>query len=269
MHFNITSSSSLLTTMCYSMNSSFQEPAIVPTISREPTPAESYASHSSMTSPPPSVAALPLRGITNVPADKLPTTKVAAPAAQAPTGDSKGIPINRAGQRIDRRLRQPTTVEQERFEARIKYRKLCNEHHLRHNCYQYNCKYDHDDLDAEMKNTLRYVARRIPCSTGMKCRRGDCYYGHQCPWGNDNCSNVKVRHFDALRNCSAADMITVRLPPKRHARCHRLRDCQIRARCTCLMLGCTTFKARMWFRIGVLLAVCSCQKHRSVVRIRC
>jgi hypothetical protein len=171
---------------------------MAPTLSREPTPAESYASYALMTPPPPLVAALPLRTIgNNVPVQKTPTTKVAAPAAHAPTGDSKGIPINRAGQRIDRRLRQPTTVEQERFEARIRYRKLCNEHHLRSNCYQYNCKFDHDDLDPEMKNTLRYVARRIACSSGMKCRRGDCYYGHQCPWGNDQCSNVKVHHSEA------------------------------------------------------------------------
>jgi hypothetical protein len=236
--------------MSYSMNSSFQEAAIAPaiatTITREPTPAESYASHSSMTSPPPSVAALPLRGITNVPADKLPTTKVAAPAAQAPTGDSKGIPINRAGQRIDRRLRQPTTVEQERFEARIKYRKLCNEHHLRHNCYQYNCKYDHDDLDAEMKNTLRYVARRIPCSTGMKCRRGDCYYGHQCPWGNDNCSNVKVCHFDALQNSSATNMIISAASSKKA--CTMSQTSRLPNSCPLQLpdiLGCTTCKARM------------------------
>ena len=175
-----------------------------PAIVREPTLAENYASHSSMTSPPSSVSALPVRG-SSIPKDaenippKLPTlaTKTAqvipsTTPSHVPTGDSKGIPINRAGQRIDRRLRQPSTMEQERFEARIRYRKLCNEHHLRSNCYQYNCKYDHDPLDAEMRNTLRYVARRIPCAAGMKCRRADCYFGHQCPWGNDDCSNIKV-----------------------------------------------------------------------------
>ena len=186
-------------TMCCSIASGLEEAAATAAIYREPTPAESYVTHSSITSPAPSAASVPLRTISNVPVDKVPATKVAAPVTHAPTGDSKGIPINRAGQRIDRRLRQPSTVEQERFEARIRYRKLCNEHHLRDNCYQYNCKYDHDDLDAEMKNTLRYVARRIPCTSGMKCRRADCYYGHQCPWGNDNCSNVKVCCFKLSR----------------------------------------------------------------------
>lgn len=177
-----------------------------PALVRTPTPAESQGSQSSLTSPPLSITALSIRGAsiskdkenvapTSKAADKAPSAKIAAPTAKhAPTGDSKGIPINRAGQRIDRRLRAPTTQEQERFEARIKYRKLCNEHHLRATCHVYNCKYDHDDLDSEMRNTLRYVARRIPCSQGMKCRRGDCYYGHQCPWGSSDCTNYKVRY---------------------------------------------------------------------------
>lgn len=256
----------LLLTVCRSMYSNFDEPAFAPAITRERTPAESYTSHSSITSPPLSVAALPLRSVDNSPAEKAPTTKVAAPAARAPTGDSKGIPINRAGQRIDRRLRQPTTMEQERFEARIKYRKLCNEHHLRSNCYQYNCKYDHDDLDAEMKNTLRYVARRIPCSSGMKCRRGDCYYGHQCPWGNDNCSNVKVGHLLVCEAHEATDSITVRLPPERHARCYRFRNCQIRACCTSLNLvirhGDDAYaREKKFIEHGNIACSMLCQKH--------
>lgn len=230
-------SESLLTTVSPSMTPSLEEPTIASAIVREPTPAESYASRSSRTSPPPSVSGLPIRGNSVVSAEKPPATKSAVSATHTPTGDSKGIPINRAGQRIDRRLRQPSTMEHERFEARIRYRKLCNEHHLRNNCFQYNCKYDHDELDAEMKNTLRYVARRIPCSSGMKCRRGDCYYGHQCPWGNDNCSNVKVCSLYGWRISAASDFTAVRFYPKRHARCDRFRDCQIRASCPGLSLA--------------------------------
>ncbi len=108
------------------------------------------------------------------------------------TGEGKsGIPINRFGQRIDWKLRVPTTAEMEEFERRIVRRKLCNEHHLRDNCESYNCKYDHGPIDAGMKNTLRYKARSIPCTQGSKCRRQDCFYGHQCPWGNNNCGNLK------------------------------------------------------------------------------
>jgi hypothetical protein len=109
-------------------------------------------------------------------------------------GDPRGIPVNRSGQRIDRPMRQPTTLEQERFEARISYKKLCNEHLLRNACKQYYCKYDHDPLDAEMEHTLRYKARGIACVNGMACRQGDCYYGHHCPWPdcwNKQCAFLK------------------------------------------------------------------------------
>lgn len=111
-----------------------------------------------------------------------------------PPGDPRGVPVNRSGQRIDRVMRQPSTLEQERFEARISYRKLCNEHHLRNACKQYHCKYDHDGLDPEMEHTLRYKARGIACANGMSCRQGDCYYGHHCPWPecwNKQCAFLK------------------------------------------------------------------------------
>jgi hypothetical protein len=111
-----------------------------------------------------------------------------------PSGDPRGIPINRSGQRIDRAMRQPSTLEQERFEARVSYRKLCNEHLLRNACKQYNCRYDHDPVDAEMEHTLRYKARQIACLNGMACRQGDCYYGHHCPWPdcwNKQCAFLK------------------------------------------------------------------------------
>jgi len=115
--------------------------------------------------------------------------------ADGPTpGDPRGIPVNRSGQRIDRPMRQPTTLEQERFEARISYKKLCNEHLLRNACKQYYCKYDHDPLDAEMEHTLRYKARGIACVNGMACRQADCYYGHHCPWPdcwNKQCAFLK------------------------------------------------------------------------------
>ncbi|KAK4947997.1 hypothetical protein LTR10_013050 [Elasticomyces elasticus] len=107
-------------------------------------------------------------------------------------GDTKkSIPINRFGQRIDLKLRMPSTAEMDKFEDRIYRRKLCNEHHLRDNCEAYGCRFDHDPIDANMRNTLRYKARSIPCAQGSKCRRLDCFYGHQCPWGSDNCFNPK------------------------------------------------------------------------------
>lgn len=124
--------------------------------------------------------------------------KSPTPPSEKPTAalDVKtGIPINRSGQRIDLKLRTPTTAELTQFEARIKVRKLCNEHHLRDNCEAYNCRFDHQRIDANTKNTLRYKARSIPCSYGAKCRMRDCFYGHICPWASNggDCGNHKCQ----------------------------------------------------------------------------
>lgn len=126
-------------------------------------------------------------------ADAFEPTKVSKLA----TGDAKsGIPVNRHGQRIDRRLQPPLPSELDRFEDRIVEQKLCNTHHLTSSgCFAYNCKYDHGPIDAAMKHTLKYKARSIPCSTGSKCRKAECFYGHQCPWGRDKCTNSKCAFY--------------------------------------------------------------------------
>ena len=164
--------------------------------------------YSAVSAPPGFQSALPIRtssASTNADEAATPMTKSSSInqenrplSSAAPVGDPKaGVPINRAGQRIDRRIKVPSTQDQEQFESRIRYRKLCNEHHLRNNCFQYNCKYDHDEIDPNLMNTLRHKARSIPCQQGMKCRRLDCYYGHHCPWGGDSCSNPKCAFIRA------------------------------------------------------------------------
>ncbi|KAK5452135.1 hypothetical protein LTS15_007199 [Exophiala xenobiotica] len=171
----------------------------------ELTPTASRSSHSSNIAPCGSTPLAPVTLNTKsaaqvsspapAPPPPPPTAEVAKtqPANTSDrTGEGKnGIPINRFGQRIDWKLRIPTTAEMDEFERRIVRRKLCNEHHLRDNCESYNCKYDHGPIDASLKNTLRYKARSIPCTHGSKCRRQDCFYGHQCPWGNNDCGNPK------------------------------------------------------------------------------
>ena len=109
------------------------------------------------------------------------------------TGDAKtGIPVNRHGERIDRKINQPSSAETSRFDTRISDQKLCNTQHLTSSgCFAYNCKFDHSEIDAAMKNTLKYKARSIPCSNGTRCRKLECFFGHQCPWGSDQCSNMK------------------------------------------------------------------------------
>lgn len=126
----------------------------------------------------------------NPSAEMFPTPTEAAqvvPSSRGRTGAVKGpsvkggVPVNRRGQRIDLPMRIPTAAEIDKFDERIATQKLCNEHHLRDNCVTYRCKYDHQPIDAVMLNTLRYKARSIPCAQKSKCRRLDCFYGHQCP----------------------------------------------------------------------------------------
>lgn len=112
------------------------------------------------------------------------------------SGDrEKGIPVNRGGQRIDKKLQTPTQQELDRFAKRIEEQKLCNTHHLTSSgCFAYRCNYDHASIDSALKQTLRYKARAIPCGSGSKCRKTECFYGHQCPWG-DGCANPNCNFY--------------------------------------------------------------------------
>ncbi|KAH0841051.1 hypothetical protein FOPE_06277 [Fonsecaea pedrosoi] len=175
------------------------------------TPAVSRSSHSSNPTPQSltTMGTLPLNTSIRTPSQpqlSTPPTEVARPKPAPPAHVAAvngahegkgGIPVNRNGQRIDLKMRTPTASELEKFEDRIAIRKLCNEHHLRDNCESYSCRYDHEPIDAAMRNTLRYKARSIACTQGSKCRRSDCFYGHQCPWGNNSCANPKCSFLKA------------------------------------------------------------------------
>lgn len=127
-----------------------------------------------------------------------PNTSISSKSVTSePQASKTGIPVNRFGQRIDRKITVPTTADIDRFEDRIRNkRKMCNSHHLSANgCYSYNCPFDHGQIDKGIKDTLRYKARSIPCGTGSGCRKADCYYGHQCLWGNNSCSNPKCAFY--------------------------------------------------------------------------
>lgn len=160
------------------------------------SPPPSRSSHSSIAGAP--VAAPELTPSLKVTGPALVTpsaegSKTTSTAVKAPVKNvlnaKNGIPINRFGQRIDLKLRAPSREDLEKFEKRIASRKLCNEHHLRDACYAYGCRYDHGAVDAAILNTLRHKARTIACSQGEKCRKLDCFCGHQCPWGD--CGNPK------------------------------------------------------------------------------
>lgn len=123
------------------------------------------------------------------------------------------IALNKSDQRIDFRLPKTSSEDQELYNSRVRDRKLCNEHHLRSNCNDPRCEYDHESIIDGVYLALRVKARRIPCSIGTGCRRHDCYASHHCPnvshsssCGRQNCPYA-ARGMHAVTDLEIARMI--------------------------------------------------------------
>ncbi|KAH0346042.1 HIT-like protein, partial [Aureobasidium melanogenum] len=118
-----------------------------------------------------------------------------------------GICRNRKGQRID-----PPTPEFKKDEVnRLKKLKLCNAHHLRHNCPYPDGKCEHDHLykcNAKELETLKLVARMSACIHGSDCSDAGCIYGHRCPFPESRESGSKGKPCINGENC--------RFPPEMH-----------------------------------------------------
>lgn len=95
------------------------------------------------------------------------------------------IPLNKDGQRIDAFIRPPTQDEWATYQARFRRQKPCNSHHLQGVCTQFNCPYDHSELEPETRHCLEYVLKCNPCTKKGGCRVSDCFYGHVCQ--KDDC----------------------------------------------------------------------------------
>ncbi|KAG9836543.1 HIT-like protein, partial [Aureobasidium melanogenum] len=118
-----------------------------------------------------------------------------------------GIRRNRKGQRID-----PPTPEFKKDEVnRLKKLKLCNAHHLRHNCPYPDGKCEHDHIykcNAKELETLKLVARMSACIHGSECSDAGCIYGHRCPFPDSRESGSKGKPCINGENC--------RFPPEMH-----------------------------------------------------
>lgn len=95
---------------------------------------------------------------------------------------SEMVAINRQGQRIDPPLPRPSADDQARYDSRWRAKKLCNDHHLRGDCSNQDCKFDHNPIDEGVRLALRISARTIHCRNGTGCRRQNCSHGHHCPY---------------------------------------------------------------------------------------
>jgi hypothetical protein len=102
-------------------------------------------------------------------------------SAVQPIGSAM-VAINRHGQRIDLPLPRPSADDQARYTSRWHVKKLCNDHHLRGECSNQDCKFDHDPIDEGVRLALRISARNIACKNGVGCRQQNCLHGHHCPY---------------------------------------------------------------------------------------
>ncbi|KAH7562194.1 hypothetical protein BM1_01714 [Bipolaris maydis] len=141
---------------------------------------------------------------------------------QAPLGDRSGIssvlpeesvpgfiPVNKNLQRLDPYYPQPSAQDWKAYNTRFHKAKPCNTFHLEGNCTTYDCKFDHSELDAQVRRVLEYVVKRTPCPRKSGCRRKHCIFGHLCqkedckgprPTGQKKCWFKPDQHF-SLEDC--------------------------------------------------------------------
>lgn len=120
------------------------------------------------------------------------------------------IALNQYDQRIDLKLPRPSPADTKAFEVRSRNRRLCNEHHLRLNCNNPLCPYNHEPISDGVYLALRHTARTLPCSIGPNCRRHDCFGGHHCANVSNSTSCGRPRCPFKARMHEPADLVIVR-----------------------------------------------------------
>ncbi|KAI1414024.1 hypothetical protein F5Y13DRAFT_159567 [Hypoxylon sp. FL1857] len=95
--------------------------------------------------------------------------------------------VNASGERIDEPLPQPDAISKQRFRDRsdMEGRQPCNRWHLTGLCEVPSCNYYHGErLSLGEQLVLRIRARGTFCAYKGSCRNVDCYWGHNCKYGN-------------------------------------------------------------------------------------
>lgn len=122
--------------------------------------------------------------------------------SQAPLGDRSRIssvlpeesvpgfiPVNKNLQRLDPYYPQPSAHDWKAYNTRFHKAKPCNAFHLEGSCTSYDCKFDHSELDAQVRRVLEYLVKRTPCPRKSECRRKLCIFGHLCQ--KEDCKGPK------------------------------------------------------------------------------
>lgn len=91
--------------------------------------------------------------------------------------------LNSAGQRVD----IPSDLNYDKDLVNYlkdREQRFCNAHHLRRDCCQASCPYDHDTemTDGEFE-ALQWLARSQRCPQASDCTSARCTRGHLCPNG--------------------------------------------------------------------------------------
>ena len=123
---------------------------------------KSYASRVAAPVPPPAIQEPPIPS---------PTQSIST-SQSYPEGV---IGRNSEGQRVDIPIKPSAAIA-----TMIKPKKMCNNHHLRGDCRNPNCQYEHGTLlEGPKREALRFLARQVPCQDELDCEDPYCYFGHR------------------------------------------------------------------------------------------
>ncbi|EUC43835.1 hypothetical protein COCMIDRAFT_99779 [Bipolaris oryzae ATCC 44560] len=165
-------------------------------------------------------------------------TSQASPAPQALLGDRSEVssvlpkefvpgfvPVNKNLQRLDPHYPQPSAQDWKVYNTHFHKAKPCNAFHLEGSCTSYDCKFDHSELDAQVRRVLEYVVKRTPCPRKSGCRREHCIFGHLCqkedckgprPTGQRKCWFKPDQHY-SLEDCQPVSVVPVENEEERSA----------------------------------------------------
>ncbi|PNS21256.1 hypothetical protein CAC42_1035 [Sphaceloma murrayae] len=99
------------------------------------------------------------------------------------------IPVNRVEWRLDYYPGAPPSKnDMASFEERLRVFPPCYDFHLKGKCKEgAHCPKDHNELDPNLVDVMRWIAHDSPCKLQGACRDRDCALAHICY--NPNCNN--------------------------------------------------------------------------------
>lgn len=121
-----------------------------------------------------------------------------SPTVVSPSGSPKSIMVNEQGQRVDKPIPNAPTSAYDSLQPKIREgKRFCNSFHLTGQCSTppgQHCNWLHGQLTEGEVLVLRKQLRRQACHSGVECREGSCFYGHNCVCNSNSCKFSKDMH---------------------------------------------------------------------------